>query len=192
MNIHLTAAGHHTVRNAVRAVGLAALAAPMAVALTVGAAPSAHADAKPEQAPVVALDDLDPIVPEIPEDLAVDDDDCEQTDTCGGTEDPDPGEDPAGPAGPDDLTTEDDCEQTDTCGGGTDGGEGGADGGDIEEDQSDDAGDYAKPNRIDAGTTEASDSGVPEGLPWVLSGGVIVSAAGLALAGRRLRGGEAG
>lgn len=192
---------------AARSLRLAALAVPMAAALTLGAGAAAHADDSfdPALVQVVTLDpgvlDTDPVGPAVPGDLTVDPGDCEQTDTCvdpgdpGDPEDPaEPGdEDPTVPEGPGDITTEDDCEQTDTCGGGGDGGEEPQPEPEpvdpTEPTTPDTDSDVEVPTRIDAGAAAAqADPGTE--LSWLLPGGLLVTAAGVAFAARRTRSGH--
>ncbi len=187
----------------VRPLRLAALAVPVAAALTMGAGATAHADdaIDPVLVQVVSLDEgFDPAVPVGPGDMTTEED-CQQTDTCGGGGDDDgedPGtDDPTVPEGPGGYTTEDDCQQTDTCGGGgdDDGEEPGTDEPGTEEPGTEEPGteepgpdsgtDYDKPTRIDAGTAESPDTGLT--LSWMLPGGLLVTAAGLAFAARRVR-----
>ena len=197
----------------IRPLRLAALAVPVAAALTLGAGAAAHADDTfdPELVQVVTLDPgatdpvgpVSPVGPVGPDDLTVDPGDCEQTDTCVDPGDPadpaDPGdEDPTVPEGPGDMTTEDDCQQTDTCGGGGDGtddgdGEGTDEGDETPTDpetpdaDSDDS-DVEVPTRIDAGSAVEADPGTE--LSWLLPGGLLVTAAGVAFTARRTRSGR--
>lgn len=176
-----------------RTLRLAALAVPVAATLTLGGGVAAQADDSidPVLVQVVSLDDdLDPTVPVGPGDLTTEDD-CEQTDTCGGGGE-DPGtDDPNVPEGPGDITTEDDCQQTDTCGGGGDDGDDpGTHEPGTDEPGTDGGEDYDKPTRIDAGTADAATTAAPDTgltLAWVLPGGLLVTAAGLAFAARRVR-----
>ena len=190
-----------------RSLRLAALAVPMAAALTLGAGAAAHADDTfdPALIQVMTLDpgalDTDPVGPVGPGDLTTDPGDCEQTGTCVDPGDPgDPGdEDPTVPEGPGDLTTGDDCEQTDTCGGGGDGGEEPQpepqpepEPVDPTEPTTTDTGDGGAevevPTRIDAGAAAQAESGTE--LSWLLPGGLLVTAAGVAFAARRTRSGS--
>ena len=140
--------------------------------------------------------ELNPAIPEGPGDLEVETP-CWQTDTCPPPEDPELN--PDIPPGPGDLTTETPCWQTDTCPPGDDGDDEGTEEPteeptDEPTDEPDGAGSgsddgstggFDKPTRIDAGS--ASDDGGLE-LAWLLPGGLLVAAGGMAFASRRLRG----
>ncbi len=130
---------------------------------------------------------------------------CWQTDTCPPPVDPEVN--PDLPQGTDDFEVETPCWQTDTCPPGDDdeddGDDGTDDGGEDGTDDggTDDGGDeggeepggagsgtedgFDKPTRIDAGSA-TGDNGLQ--LAWLLPGGLLVSAGGMAFASRRLRG----
>ncbi len=120
MNITSTTA--RTVRHS---LGLAALAAPIAAAITLAAGTAAHADSQdqPILTTVVALTggtvnpDLPPGPGELTADLS-----CLELDTCGLVpEDPEVVPNPDIPEGPGDLVVETPCWVTETCGGGGEG-----------------------------------------------------------------------
>ena len=192
-----------TARTVRHSLGLAALAAPMAAAITLGAGAAAHADGQdqPVLGTVVALDGgtVNPDLPQGPGDLELETP-CWVTETCGGGgEGEEPELNPDIPEGPDDFEIETPCWQTDTCppGGGDDDDpeEGDPEGGDPEggdpeggdegvpTDDGDD--DFDKPTRIDAGSAVGDTDGLQ--LAWLLPGGLLVSAAGAAFAARRVR-----
>ena len=193
-----------TTKNATRSIrhtlGLAVLAAPLAAAITVGAGVAAHADGGADGQPilttVVAVNggDLNPDLPAGPGDLTIEP--CAELELCPPPVDPeDPELNPAIPEGPGDLEVETPCWQTDTCPPGDDGDdEGTEEPTDEPTDEPDGAGSgsddgstggFDKPTRIDAGS--ASDDGGLE-LAWLLPGGLLVAAGGMAFASRRLRG----
>jgi hypothetical protein len=106
-------------RRTVRTLGLTALAAPIAAAITVGASTAAHADDQPVLAQIVLASSgggLNPDLPAGPGELTGDQS-CLELQTCGGGggEDPEGTLNPDLPAGPGDLVVETPCWQTDTC-----------------------------------------------------------------------------